>query len=99
MHAEDTALADQELQLRLMDSTNFAHVDRFTGEWTIREDPQWHFAHRIQKDVPEDLRRIFAKHPVAGRPFIDALRSQVIANVAARPPNAVFAPTIAFKPA
>lgn len=99
MYAEDTALADQELQLRLMSCTNFAHVDRFTGEWTIREDPGWHFAHRVQKDVPDDLRRVFAKHPVVARPFVDALRTQIIANVAARPPNAVFAPTIAFNPA
>jgi hypothetical protein len=93
---EELILTDQEMQIRLSELSDFVHVPHVTGEWLIRESKEYQFSRRSMKDVPGDMKRMFELHPVAGRPYVAAVREATMRNVSARPPGYVFPPLISL---
>lgn len=91
---EDLILADQEIQIRLAQISDFVHVPHVTAEWLVREGGGGQFSHQKKKDLPADLRRVFALHPAQGRPYVAAMREATLRNVEARPPGFIFPPVI-----
>ena len=90
---EQFILADQEIQIRLAEISDFVHVAHVTGEWLVRDTPD-QMSKKKSKDVVGDLRRVFEQHPAAGRAYVAAVREQTLKNVASRPPGTVFPPVI-----
>jgi len=91
----DVLLADQELQIRLLQRTDFVHVDRFTNEWLIR-DQSHNLARKATKDVPAGLAAMYALHPSENQ-FVNVNREQTMRNIRARPDGFVFAPVVSIK--
>ena len=86
---EDCELADQEIQLRAGQRYAFVWVDQMTAEWRIHES---NWAKKI--DSGSEQRRIYEElHPARGRPLLERMRAQMLADIAARPPGFVFGPT------
>jgi GT2 family glycosyltransferase len=89
---ETFLLADQEIQIRLAEISDFVHVPHVTAEWLVRESGQ--LSQNKQKDVPEDMRRVFARHPAPGRSYVEMLRANAIQNVLSRPKGTPFRPVV-----
>ncbi|MBV8600659.1 MAG: glycosyltransferase family 2 protein [Candidatus Eremiobacteraeota bacterium] len=91
----DVLLADQELQIRLLQRTDFVHVDRFTNEWLIR-DQGHNLARKATKDVPAGLAAMYALHPSENQ-FVVVNREQTMKNIKARPEGFAFPPVVSIK--
>ena len=91
---EDSALSDQEFQLRALQRYSFAYVDHFTCEWRIHTE---NFSSKT--DAVGEQRRIFELlHATPDRPYITEQRAAMLANIAARPKGEVFPPTTSLAP-
>ncbi len=90
----DTALADQELQLRLANRYVFAYVDALTSEWRVRASGE-NLSSRT--DGGAELRRVYEElHPRPDRPLIEKRRTATLELFAGRPKGFIFEPTIRF---
>lgn len=90
-----TALADQEFQLRLAGRYVFAYADALTNEWRIRGG-QENFSSRT--DGGAELRKLYEQlHPVPDRPLVEQRRQASLAAMAARPKGFVFEPTVRLR--
>ncbi|MGA3038653.1 MAG: glycosyltransferase family 2 protein [Vulcanimicrobiaceae bacterium] len=86
---EDVILADQEIQIRFAQITDFVHVPHVTGEWLVRDAGDTQLSHKSKGDLPSDMRRIYELHPKASR-YLEQLREVTIRTVAGRPPGHIF---------
>jgi hypothetical protein len=90
-YSRQTALADQEFQLRLAGRYVFAYVDALTNEWRIRGGEN--FSSRT--DGGAELRKVYEElHPLPGRPLIEQRRRATLEAMAARPKGYIFEPTV-----
>lgn len=90
-----TALADQELQLRLAGRYVFAYADALTNEWRIRGGKE-NFSART--DGGAELRKLYEElHPVPDRPLVEQRRRASLEAMAARPKGFVFEPTVRLR--
>jgi hypothetical protein len=87
----DTALADQEFQLRAAGRYVFAWVDSLTSEWRVRGAE----GYSARTDSETEMRKLYEElHPVPGRPYIEHRRVKALEAFAERPKGFIFAPTI-----
>ncbi len=91
----ETALADQEFQLRLAARHVFAYADALTNEWRIRGGGE-NFSART--DGGAELRKLYEQlHPLPARPIVEQHRQAALAGMAARPKGYIFEPTVRLK--
>ena len=87
----DTALADQEFQMRAANRYVFAYVDQMTNEWRVRGKEN---ASAVT-DGGAELRRVFEEiHPVTDRQIVEQSRRAALEGFEKRPKGYVFPPTI-----
>ncbi|HEV8022121.1 MAG TPA: glycosyltransferase family 2 protein [Candidatus Lustribacter sp.] len=89
---EDSALADQEIQMRASRRHAFVWVDQMTAEWRVHSS---NFSRTA--DSLGEQRRIYEElHPVNDRPLITQVRNNTLERMALRPPGYVFEPTFSL---
>ncbi len=87
---EDSALSDQEFQMRALQRYTFAYVDDFTCEWRVHTE---NFSGKA--DAVTEQRRIFeVLHPTPDRPYISEQRDLMLANIASRAKGQIFEATL-----
>lgn len=90
----ETALADQEFQLRLAGQYVFAYADALTNEWRIRGGEN--FSSRT--DGGAELRKLYEQlHPVLDRPIVEQKRRATLEAAARRPKGFIFEPTVRLR--
>ncbi len=90
----DTALADQEFQMRAANRYVFAYIDQMTNEWRLRGKENA----SVATDGGAELRRVFEEiHPVTDRPLVEQSRRSALEGFEKRPKGYVFPPTITLQ--
>jgi glycosyltransferase involved in cell wall biosynthesis len=88
----DTALADQEFQLRAAARYVFAWVDAVTSEWRVRGGSE-NYSSRTDNEA--EMRKLYEElHPVPDRPYIEHRRQKALEAFAERPKGFIFAPSV-----
>lgn len=93
----DCMLADQEFQMRALQTYTFAYVDRMTAEWRARGTENF----STNADSGPEQRRIYRElHPRPDRPEIERRRAELLVDIGRRPKGQfAFPATVAVRPA
>ncbi|HTX03613.1 MAG TPA: glycosyltransferase, partial [Candidatus Acidoferrales bacterium] len=84
--------SDVDLTMSLIERADFIHVAELSSTWTLRDDGTNYSARVDPKEHEQSMRFMYAKHPVPGRPVIEALREQqIVLNCA--PTSYTYVPT------
>jgi hypothetical protein len=80
-YATDVKGNDYDFQIHAAKLFEYVHVDAFVAEMAVRNDRT---STSGTSDIAEAVRQIYTKYPIEGRPYIEARRQSLLAEVTRR---------------